>query len=93
MWIEALRRATKIAATGLGLACIAFGQSSVATITGIVSDQSGAAVPSAEVVLTNTATGVVVRTQSNTRGVGQRLQQASLVNDRLHHTSAISLRH
>jgi hypothetical protein len=57
-----------LAATAI-FVCAAFAQSSVATITGIVTDQTGAAVPSAEVVLTNTATSVVTRTQTNTQGI------------------------
>lgn len=45
------------------------GQFSVATITGIVVDQSGAAVPNCEVAITNTATGIVTRTNTNAQGV------------------------
>lgn len=37
-------------------------------ITGVVTDQSGAAIPNAAVVLTNTDTGLVLRTQSNASG-------------------------
>lgn len=44
-------------------------QSNVAAVTGIVSDQSGAALPNCEVVVTNTATGTLSRTQSNAEGV------------------------
>jgi hypothetical protein len=44
-------------------------QSNVATITGIVSDQTGAAVPNCSIVITNTETGAVARTQSNAAGV------------------------
>ncbi len=44
-------------------------QVSTATINGIVQDASGAAVPEAEIVLRNVATGVEVRTLSNSAGV------------------------
>ncbi|HZO54367.1 MAG TPA: carboxypeptidase regulatory-like domain-containing protein [Bryobacteraceae bacterium] len=53
------------------LACsgILLAQSNIATITGIVTDQSGAPVPNCSVVITNADTGVVTRTQSNAAGV------------------------
>jgi hypothetical protein len=51
------------------LAAIVVAQSGVGTITGIVNDASGAAVPNVEVVLKNSATGVVARTQTNAQGV------------------------
>jgi hypothetical protein len=53
----------------LALAALAFAQSGVATVTGIVNDQSGAAVPSCDVVITNNATGHITRTQTNAQGV------------------------
>jgi Carboxypeptidase regulatory-like domain len=39
-----------------------------ATLLGIVTDQSGASIPNSEVIVTNTATGVVTRSQSNADG-------------------------
>jgi len=44
-------------------------QSGIASITGIVSDPSGAAVANCEVGLTNTATGIVNKTRTNESGV------------------------
>ena len=64
-----LKQIFRLVAASAALTVAALAQSSVATITGIVTDATGAAVPSAEVVLTNNATGVIVRTQTNTQGV------------------------
>jgi len=50
-------------------AAAACGQSNVATLTGIVTDQSGSAAPNAEVTITSQDTGIVVRSHSNTEGV------------------------
>lgn len=46
----------------------AFGQAEHALITGVVRDSSGAVVPGAEVAITNTATGVTVKTHTNKVG-------------------------
>jgi len=48
---------------------IGFGQSSNATLTGVVSDPAGAVVPGAEVKLTNTATGTVTSLSTATDGL------------------------
>jgi hypothetical protein len=47
----------------------AMAQSGIASITGIVSDPSGAAVANCEVSVTNMATGIVNRTRTNESGV------------------------
>jgi hypothetical protein len=47
----------------------AFGQASAGSITGTVSDSSGATVPKAKVDLQNTATGVVISTTTGNDGV------------------------
>jgi len=49
-------------------ATLAFSQGSTATLGGTITDPTGAAVPAAEVVLTNIATNQVVKTVSNDRG-------------------------
>src|SRR5688572_4440912 len=46
-----------------------FGQSNVASVTGIVSDSSGAVVPNAQITITNKDTGIVHRTSSNVDGI------------------------
>jgi len=51
------------------LAAPALAQSNVASVTGILSDSSGAVIPGAEIVITNRSTGVVYRTQTNAAGV------------------------
>src|SRR6478672_11074231 len=59
-----------IAAIAIFLAALpVYAQVSTATINGMVHDASGAAIPDAEVVLRNIATGVETRTQSNASGV------------------------
>ena len=45
-----------------------FAQVEQATVTGTVTDQSGAVVPGAKVVVENTATGVAARTETNSEG-------------------------
>lgn len=45
------------------------GQSNVASITGVVSDSTGAVVPGAAISITNTETGIVSETVSNQSGV------------------------
>jgi len=54
--------------TALALAAPAFGQISTASINGTVTDATGAVIPNAQVVLTNVATGVRQRVESNTVG-------------------------
>lgn len=44
-------------------------QSGIASVTGIVSDVSGAVIPNCNVTLTNTATGIVSKTRTNDSGV------------------------
>ncbi len=50
------------------LAATAFGQSDRGTITGAVTDQSGAVIPSVPVIATNIATGVTFNTQTTETG-------------------------
>lgn len=50
-------------------ACSAWAQSNVASITGIVTDPSGAVIPGAEIVATSRDTGLVYRTRTNEAGV------------------------
>ncbi len=47
----------------------ALAQSTAGTITGIVTDASGAVIPGVDISLTNTDTGVVSKTQTNASGV------------------------
>ncbi|MBV9227572.1 MAG: carboxypeptidase regulatory-like domain-containing protein, partial [Acidobacteriaceae bacterium] len=47
---------------------VAFGQRDLGTITGIITDASGAAVPNAKVTITEDATGVSYNTQTNDSG-------------------------
>src|SRR5262245_42409975 len=49
-------------------ACTLFGQSERGNITGIVTDQSGGAIPGAEVVITHRATNTVVKLTTTTSG-------------------------
>src|SRR6266849_2485779 len=53
----------------LGLNILAFGQSTNATVSGTVSDSSGAVLPGVSVTATNTGTGVVTSGVSNESGV------------------------
>ncbi|WP_321476898.1 TonB-dependent receptor [uncultured Paludibaculum sp.] len=53
----------------LALAPFAFAQSSLATLTGTVSDSSGALIPSAKVHLVNTATGEALNATVNDSGI------------------------
>jgi hypothetical protein len=57
------------AAAALALAVAAYAQDPRATITGHVTDNSGAAIPQAEVRATNLETGVSVSTHTNASGV------------------------
>jgi len=47
---------------------IAFAQADEATITGVVTDKTGALLPGAEVTLTNTGTNLTLKTQTDTNG-------------------------
>ena len=47
---------------------VSYGQQITGTLTGIVTDSTGAVVPGAELVLINDATGSLLRTQSNEQG-------------------------
>ncbi len=51
------------------LATICLGQSNVASLTGIVTDPSGALVANAGITITNKATGLVFRTRTNEQGI------------------------
>lgn len=59
----------KLCALGVCAVVMAIGQSADATISGIVSDPSGAGVAGATVVARNTRTGVVAETKANGSGV------------------------
>jgi hypothetical protein len=59
---------TRVAATLALTACIAFSQSDRGTLTGTITDPAGALVPGADMVLTNPATGISVRTVSTEAG-------------------------
>jgi hypothetical protein len=48
---------------------MAFGQADQGTITGVVKDSTGAAIPNAQVSLTNTDTNLVLETKSNASGI------------------------
>src|SRR3954471_16893061 len=47
---------------------VAFGQRDLGTITGIVADASGAAIPNVKITVVNDATGVATSTQTNESG-------------------------
>ena len=48
---------------------VAFAQQETATITGEVKDASGASIPKAQVIITNTQTGISFKTETNDSGV------------------------
>jgi hypothetical protein len=48
---------------------VAMAQQAAANVSGIVRDQSGAAIPNAQVELTNVSTGVIRKTATNTDGI------------------------
>lgn len=52
----------------LGIASVGWGQGTLGTITGLVSDSTGAVIPSADIVATNSATGVRIQTKSSSTG-------------------------
>jgi hypothetical protein len=52
----------------LCLCAVAFGQRDLGTVSGVINDSSGAAVPNAKIVLTNDATGVANTSQTNESG-------------------------
>src|ERR1700742_2563195 len=49
-------------------ACLAFGQGATTTMSGAVTDPTGAAVPGAEVTATQTDTHLVIKAPTNDRG-------------------------
>lgn len=51
------------------LSLIVAGQSTLSSITGVVTDATGATLPGAEVTITNTATGAAIKTRTNDEGV------------------------
>src|SRR5437588_2102572 len=63
---------TKRLISGVGLlwlaASLALGQSDRGTITGTISDASGALIPGAKITLTNTETGTVAETVATSTG-------------------------
>jgi hypothetical protein len=52
----------------LGVVSVGFAQATLGTITGLVSDSTGAVIPNADIVATNTATGTRVETKSSGSG-------------------------
>lgn len=58
-----------LAVVSLAGVALAQGQANLASITGIITDPSGAVVPKAEIVASNGDTGIVSRTQANEAGV------------------------
>src|SRR5947209_3951163 len=52
----------------LAVGALAFGQGNTGTLSGIVQDPTGAAVPAASVTVTATATGQIVKTVTNDKG-------------------------
>src|ERR1051326_218758 len=58
-----------MAITLVVFASILMGQTTTGAITGAVTDPSGAAIPSVTISVTNTATNIASRTQSNEAGV------------------------
>jgi Carboxypeptidase regulatory-like domain len=68
MPIRALFGVLKAALLGGVLVAYVLGQANVASIRGSVTDSSGAVVPHAKVVLTNTGTGIQVTDQTNDAG-------------------------
>jgi hypothetical protein len=52
----------------VGFASTGFAQATLGTITGLVSDSTGAVIPNADVVATNTATGTRIETKSSGSG-------------------------
>ncbi len=68
MSAQILRRAAAACALLLLLTAFAYAQSDNSTISGIVKDQTGAAVPGAQVTVTNESTGFERQVTSNERG-------------------------
>ncbi len=66
--MSVLRKALTPVLCLLGFASLGFAQATLGTITGLVSDSTGAVIPDAEVVATNTATGTRVETKSSGSG-------------------------
>jgi hypothetical protein len=66
--VPRLLRLTSIVAFAL-IGSVAFAQRDLSTLNGTVTDPQGAAVPSAKVAITNTATGVVNNTVTNDAGL------------------------
>lgn len=63
-----LRRALAPVICLAGFASIGFGQATLGTITGLITDSTGAVLPNAAVVATNTATGTRIETKSSGTG-------------------------
>src|SRR5438034_328865 len=64
-----LWKASAVALTVLALAIPALPQSSNGSVRGIVQDPTSAVIPNVTVILTNTATGVELKTVSNSGGI------------------------
>src|SRR5258708_21345209 len=68
MTLSSAARAILVCASSLVFSAALFGQSERGTISGTVTDASGAAVPQAKVNAINTATNIAVATVSNETG-------------------------
>ena len=66
--LQVVRRLALVALAGLVLTTPAAGQSGLATVTGLVSDSSGAAVPGVTVTATNQATNIAYTGITNDAG-------------------------
>src|SRR5256885_7042773 len=63
-----MKKATVLSAVLVVASSLAFGQVNTASLTGLVTDPSGAPVSDANVTLTNTATNAAQTTQTGTAG-------------------------
>jgi len=69
-----ITKGTVVCLVSLLVAVAAYGQAGLGSISGRISDPSGAVVPDASVVVTNTDTGVRTELKSNAEGLYQALQ-------------------
>jgi hypothetical protein len=63
------KKSLMLGLAALSLAAAAFGQGTTGSITGTVTDATGASVPKATVTATNTATGISTKATTNTTGL------------------------